>query len=146
MTYAASAQCVQKLCNLESFRPHVYSDGGGLPTIGYGRRCDADALPCQEPVERLWLCAYLTNICRHLETALPGLLPHQVDALCLFIYNTGWDAFAKCDTFKLLKAHHWEAFAHWGQWIHDAKGRVEGGLVTRRAFEIALFIWGWPHS
>jgi lysozyme len=144
MTYAASEACVKKLCNLEGFRELPYRDGGGLWTIGFGRLCGSDAKKTTREAEMGWLRARVAEICKDLEDVFKGmpLLQHQVDALCLFIYNIGMGAFRQSDTCKYLLMHNWRTcFAHWSQWCHDQKGEVEAGLVARREYEIKLFIY-----
>jgi len=143
MGYAASAACLDKLCSLEGFRALPYQDGGGLWTIGYGRRCAQSADATTPEAERTWVEAQLTQLCGYLNHALPSLSANQVDAVLLFGYNIGWQAFITSDTYKFLSHHDWRnAFQHWSSWIRDNSGRVEAGLVARREYEIELFIFG----
>lgn len=134
------------LANFEGFKAMPYQDGGGLWTIGYGTRIGnpddyphgisrEDALTQME--------AKIKALCMDLNTLNLGLVNQcQADALISFVYNIGFEAFKASDTYKLLQAKDTQCFYHWRQWMHDAKGNVEGGLVTRRLKEIKLFIFG----
>ncbi len=145
MPYVPSDKCVQKLSNLESFRQFKYKDGGGLWTIGLGARCSEHDYPngiTLDEAKAKMKCA-LAEICALIEKQLPGLMQHQIDALCLLCYNLGWYQFSMSPIYEYLKERSYLAFLHWVLYVKDAKGQVEAGLVTRRSFEIALFIFGW---
>jgi GH24 family phage-related lysozyme (muramidase) len=141
--YQASARCISKACEVESFRAKPYRDGGGLFTRGYGERCAEDAPEVTEPEARAALATRFNNIAEWLEPYLPGLMQHQVDSLLLFLDNCGIGNFLHEPMYQLLRGRSWSALVHWNSYIHDATGNVELGLVLRRQFETQLFVYGW---
>lgn len=143
-TFQPSEKCINKLCNLEGFRAYPYKDTGGLWTVGYGQRCNEHYLgPITKEVARAWLVQKVQYIARNLHSLMPKLLPHQVDALVLFIYNIGWDAFIHSGTCTLLKQKKTGALIKWNQWNKDEKMQIQEGLIIRRQFETQLFVYGW---
>lgn len=146
MPYAASVRCAEKLCNLEGYRMHMYKDSGGLPTIGYGQRCGEREFPdgISKDEAMKFVIGRLVDICKLLDEHLHGLMPHQVDALCLFIYNIGWGQFHDTGSvFKLIRDRRPGVIQIWNRYVNDAHGEAQAGLVTRRQMETALFIYGW---
>lgn len=142
-TCRASERCVEKLLELEGFRDKPYRDGGGLWTIGYGRLCSKDAPPTTKAAEMEFVYNRLNSICSWLDARLPWLQTYQVDAMCLFFFNTGTAGFMSTQTGQLLNARDPEFLTWFKRWTHDAKGNVEQGLVNRRRFEAQLFLFGW---
>ena len=64
----------------------------------------------------------------------------QFDALVSLVFNIGGGAFRKSTLLQKLNAGDYAGASNeFMRWI-KAKGRVLGGLVTRRAAERALFL------
>ncbi len=141
--YMASVRCIEKLKQLEGFRATVYRDGGGLYTIGFGRRCNADEPETTPEKETPWLKQRLAELCASFDLNMPGLSQCQLDALCLLCYNIGLGQFYDSLTCIHLRKREAIALSYWQDWVRDAKHETEPGLVTRRAFETGLFVWGW---
>jgi len=132
----------------EAFIGHVYDDGAGNPTIGYGHlirpgehfsggitQAQADSLFRQD-VERVVNPA--------LDRITVALNQNQVDALGSFIFNVGTGGFIK----NLLTSVNTGAFEEvtnrmlqfiTGRDARSGRRQVLRGLLTRRQFEVALF-------
>jgi lysozyme len=68
------------------------------------------------------------------------LTQNQLDALVIFTYNVGEDAFAHSTMLQLLNAKQYTNAANqFDRWVYD-KGVVSNGLVNRRKAEKALFL------
>lgn len=136
-----SPQAADQLKRLEGLRLRAYGDVGGKRTIGYGHlmqpgepttitKAQADAI-------------FTTDVRRH-EKALRTLAPvplrqSEYDALVLFIFNVGTDAFRKSTMRKHLLALNYAQAAHeFGRWVY-VNGRVVPGLKKRRDVERKLF-------
>jgi lysozyme len=65
---------------------------------------------------------------------------NQVDALGSFTFNMGGGALSRSTLLRYVSAGQFEAAAgQFGRWVY-AGGRVQPGLVTRRAAEAAMFL------
>ena len=116
-----------------------YPDGGGLSTIGYGHlitHAETEmgrfkiGLSANGAVQLLRAdLQKRVDLVKSLN--IPGLTQGQFDALVDFCWNCG---------FELLNAALHDGVAnfpkHCIRYVHDAKGNVEPGLVTRRQDEI----------
>jgi len=130
----------------------VYADGSGkvkgYPTIGIGHvilagenlwhditRNEAVALLRKDIAPREGAVA------RHVE---PELNAHQFDACVSLAYNIGVGAFAKSSLLRAINERRWSdcpaLFALWNKSL----GKVNNGLVIRRAKEAALFMEPMP--
>lgn len=132
----------------EAFRPRVYDDGAGNPTIGYGHlirpgenfaggitQAQAEALFRQD-VERVVNPA--------LDRITIALNQNQVDALGSFIFNVGTGGFLK-NLLSHVNAGEIEGVTNrmlqyiTGRDVRTGRRQVLRGLLTRRQFEVALF-------
>ena len=132
----------------EAFRPRVYDDGAGNPTIGYGHlirpgehfsggitEAQADSLFRQD-VERVVNPA--------LDRITIALTQNQVDALGSFIFNVGTGGFIK-NLLSYVNAGTFEEVTNrmlkfiTGRDARSGRRQVLRGLLTRRQFEVALF-------
>jgi len=132
----------------EAFIAHVYDDGAGNPTIGYGHlirpgenfsggitQAQADALFRQD-VERVVNPA--------LDRITIALNQNQVDALGSFIFNVGTGGFIK-NLLSHVNAGEIEGVTNrmlqyiTGRDARTGRRQVLRGLLTRRQFEVALF-------
>jgi len=132
----------------EAFIGHVYDDGAGNPTIGYGHlirpgehfsggitQAQADSLFRQD-VERVVNPA--------LDRITIALNQNQVDALGSFIFNVGTGGFLKNILSYINSGDLEGTTSHMLQFIRGRdlrSGRLQvlRGLLTRRQFEVALF-------
>jgi len=146
MTFSLSDKGLDMICSFETFEPRPYQDGGGLWSIGYGTRISG---PAQYPngITQTMAMEFLEE---HIDGLLPALnqlnfsnlTQNQQDAIIDFVYNIGINAFTSSHVYSALSKQSFLAFNTWVQWVHDARGNTEPGLVTRRNAEVKLFIFG----
>ena len=134
----------------EGFRPTMYRDAVGKPTIGYGTLID-------RPEEQHLLTATITPaqaeelLRRDLvpfeqavnDAITVNLSQNQFDALVSFVYNVGPGTFRNGSLPRLINQRS-DALAISAKWreYRLAGGRVLQGLVNRRRDELFLF---WRH-
>lgn len=134
----------------EGFRPTMYLDAVGKPTIGYGTLID-------KPEEQYLRTATITReqaeelLRRDLvpfeqavhEAITVQLSQNQFDALVSFVYNLGPGTFRNGSLPKLINQRS-DALAISSKWreYRMAGGRVLQGLVNRRRDELFLY---WRH-
>lgn len=138
-----SEQGVQFIAQHEGFSAQVYNDPAGNPTIGYGHLVmPGESFPgglTREQALQLLRTDLQTRVVPYLNQVRVPLTQNQVDALASFIYNVGGGNFSRSTLLQQLNAGKFQAAtAEFGRWIY-AGGRVQPGLVTRRAAEAALF-------
>ena len=122
---------------LQCFMP--YADGGGLATIGYGHLITHDEMELGRFAKGLTSTSCVTLFENDLQRVvnrvnnlnLPNLRQGQFDALVDFTWNCGFKNLQAVlryglGNFPLHSIHY----------VHDAKGNVEPGLVTRRQDEV----------
>ena len=140
-----SATCYALIRKSEGLRLKAYRDVAGVLTIGWGH-CgpdvtenkkitvdDAEALLATDANHAADSVLQLTN----------GIVSQgQLDALTDFVFNLGS---GKLQSSTLLKKHnagnYAGAAAEFGRWIYD-NGKIEAGLIKRRAAETHLYIDG----
>lgn len=126
----------------EGLRLKAYKCPAGVSTIGYGAtmdvkmgmeitRAEAEQMLCRD-VSRFE--TYLTDLVK------APLTQGQWDALSSFIYNFGPTKFASSTLLKYLNAGLYDDAADQFQRWNKSAGKVERGLVLRRAAERALFV------
>lgn len=64
---------------------------------------------------------------------------NQFDALVSFQFNTGWLSHSNCSLLHALNAGNYDLADHDFMLYDRASGKVNAGLVRRRAAEMALF-------
>jgi lysozyme len=130
----------------EGLRTKVYLDGGGNPTIGYGHMLTpGESFP--DGIDDAQATAFLredTAFAVHavntLVVAKVKLTQNQFDALVDFVYNLGARTLLNSTLYKDLLAGKFSAAAdQFLLWDH-AGGKVEAGLVKRRAAERTMFL------
>lgn len=131
----------------EGLRLKSYLDGGGVWTIGYG----TIKYPNGTPVKSGDMCteaqaeAWLKSDCKWVDACIDKYVTvkvtqNQFDALASFIYNIGESQFRTSTLLKMLNAGLFAlAASNFDRWIYD-NGKVEKGLVNRRAMEKKLFL------
>lgn len=152
-----SANGLLELKVAEGFMPRLYDDGAkageGHCTVGYGHLVHYD--PCNgkkfasesEFINGITIKAATTLLrtdCAFAEAAVNDLVKveltqNQFDALVLFVFNVGRDAFSKSTLRRRLNA---QAFAlvpgELRRW-NKSQGKVVAGLISRREREVRLF-------
>jgi lysozyme len=152
-----SAAGVTLLRELEGVEPEPYQDSAGLWTVGAGHCLTKDELSsgkiqCGDQVLR-WKDGPLTEAqitalladdvswaeaCVDARVTTP-LTQNQYDALVIFAYNIGPNAFRQSTLCRLLNAGDYAAVPdQLRRWCH-AGGQVVRGLQVRREREIALW-------
>lgn len=128
----------------ERFIDHVYDDGFGTPTIGYGHRVNqGESFPPVISMDQgLSILAADTLIAQNAvnsSVSVP-LSQQQFDALVSLVFNWGVGNWRKSSHLKYLNAGDYGRTA---QRISEhpitSKGKLAPGLVTRRQEEAAVF-------
>lgn len=140
-----SAACFALIRQSEGLRLKAYRDCVNVLTIGYGH-CGPDVTDGKKITvdEAEYL---LQNDVTHaadnvLQLTNGNVSQGQLDALTDFVFNLGS---SKLKTSTLLRKHnagnYAGAAAEFGKWIY-AGGRVEAGLIKRRAAETHMYLSG----
>lgn len=140
-----SAACFALIRKSEGLRLKTYKDCAGVPTIGYGHTgpdvTDGKKITVDEAEFLLQTDA--THACDSVLQLTGGTVSQgQLDALTDFVFNLGS---ARLKGSSLLRYHragnYTAAAAEFGRWVF-AGGRVEAGLIKRRAAETHLYLDG----
>src|SRR5271168_1750960 len=120
----------------EGFSSTVYLDSAGLKTIGWGHKLtNGETFPdgiTQEEAEEI-LKKDLSVADAAVSRLVPGANQNQHDALCDFCFNLGRGSLV------MLLSHGFDQIpTQLPRWVY-AGGKVEPGLVKRRAAEVELF-------
>lgn len=138
MEYSAKGMALTEAS--EGCRLKAYQDTGGVWTIGYGHTGGV------RPNSNITL-AIADSLLRHdIQYAVSIVNSHalpctqgQFDALVDFVFNVGPTQFLSSHLYAYHKDKHYEAAANeFPKWKYD-NGKVEPGLVRRRAAEAALY-------
>jgi lysozyme len=139
-------QATNLIASFEGFRASPYQNPGDRPTIGYGTTYYDDGTPVtlQDPPltqPQAWalLTSHVQGCLDRMETLVEvSLNQDQLTALASFDYNTG--GLARSTLLILVNQGALEgARAQFGLWVHSG-GRIDPGLVKRRAQEAELFL------
>lgn len=140
-----SKQGIDLIKGFEGCRLTAYLDSGGVPTIGYGHTTHVeldDVISQTDAEEYLRQDLQTAELCVERQVYY-GLAPHQFDALVSLVYNIGIGAFMKSTLLKKLDAQDIlgaaDEFLRWNK----VKGKVNKGLVNRRAKERKVFLTGY---
>lgn len=125
----------------EGCQLRAYRDTGGVLTIGYGhtRGVRENQVIDQPTAESLLKhdMDYAVGIVN--SHAMPCTTQGQFDALVDFVFNVGPSQFLSSHLLKYhLAGDYAAAAAEFPKWQYD-NGKVEPGLVKRRAAEAALY-------
>jgi lysozyme len=140
-----SAACLVLIRKSEGLRLKAYEDCAGVLTIGYGHT-GPDVTPGKkitvDEAEAL-LNADATHACDSVIHLTNGKVSQgQLDALTDFVFNLGS---GRLQSSTLLKDHragnYADAAAEFGKWVF-ASGKIQPGLVKRRACEAHLYLDG----
>ena len=120
-----------------------YPDGGGLGTIGYGHlitHAEIETGRFKDGLTSIGCNVLFTSDMQKVERQfnslnLPNLSQGQVDAMLDFAWNCGFRSLCAAlhdglDNFP----------KHCVRYVHNAKGIIEPGLVSRRKDEISWFL------
>lgn len=139
-----STQGLALIQQSEGFRPAVYKDTSGIPTIGYGHRLEpGESFP--NGITRPQAAALLERDATAAEAAVTRLVrvpltQSQFDALVDFVYNLGASRLAASTLLRDLNAGHYIlAAAQILLWDHSGD-EVSPGLKRRREAECRLFL------
>ena len=126
----------------EGYREFPYQDGAGFWTVGIGHKI-LSGEDYSAGLTHDQAVALLQSDLAPVESALASLVPEscqqcQWDALADFAYNMG------VGSLRTLLRHGWDQVtAELPRWAYAA-GKVEMGLVNRRAAEIRMFTGDAP--
>lgn len=144
--HVVSSAGVALVAEFEGFRPTVYRDVAGVPTIGYGEteKQYVDRGKISEPEAR-WLLRNRLN-----KDYVPAVLAanhrltqHQLDGFASFVYNCGPGAVSSSTTVgRELRAGNVRGAADAMLAWCRADGKVWPGLKARREKERALILNG----
>jgi len=149
-TMQASQQAVDAIKRYEGFRPRMYRDAAGRPTIGYGTLIDTseeqylmNATITEAEAERLLRRDLVPFEKAINDTITVHLAQNQFDALLSLVYNIGPTAFKNGSLPRLINGRA-DALAISAKWkeYRKAGGQVLQGLVKRRSDELAIY---WSH-
>jgi len=126
----------------EGVKLKSYKDTGGVWTIGIGHTpANPNQVITQAEADKL-----LLNDLLRFEKALSGLVKvklnqNKIDALIIFMFNIGINAFKNSTLLKLLNNNDFiKASEQFHRWNKDNSGKEVDGLTRRREIERKLFI------
>lgn len=138
----------------EGFRSVPYLCPAGIPTIGYGftrhpngRPVTLQDLPMLRADAEMRLTEILTQETEPIVRVLCGgpQDKRRIAALMDFAYNLGTGTLRASTLGRKVKAGDWPgACQELSRWVHAGKHVTLGGLVKRRAAEIALITETFP--
>lgn len=127
----------------EGFRPTIYRDQAGFPTIGYGHKLvKGEDFPqgLTEPeASAILLKDVSASSTAVLSLVKVPLTQGQFDALVDFTFNLGSGRLASSTLLKCLNCGRYDAAASQLLKWDMAGGQVDRGLQTRRAAELSLW-------
>ena len=135
---------------LEGFRAKTYRDAAGVLTVGYGHVVkrgdgipDGDVISTIKAEEMLKQDVQDAVDCVN-EAVVSPLTQNQFDALVIFVYNVGANAFHHSYMLQMLNKPDYEAaanqFPKWNK-VRNKGMYVElAGLTNRRKAEQKLFL------
>ncbi len=132
----------------EAFRSRPYQDSHGLWTIGYGSRTLANGAPVTHATPAVntieadaIMAAAVRLIVPRLERLVThALLPHQAAPVLSLTYNVGTGALATSTLLRRLNAGDMAGVAAQFLVWDECEGKVNAGLVARRAQERRAFL------
>jgi len=126
----------------EGFKPSVYLDSAGKPTIGFGHLIKPyESFTTITEAEAARLLAKDVATAENAVNAAVKvpLTQNEFDALVSFVYNVGAGAFSRSTMLKELnKGNKLAAQQQFTRWVY-AGGKVITGLANRRLAEARLF-------
>lgn len=151
VSHTTSSAGVNFIKQFEGLRLNAYKDSGGTWTIGYGH---TGGVYSGMSISEAQAVQYLQNDLKSAENAVNSLMKkvnryltqEQFDALVSFTFNvgSGWTTDSSYNIYKYMTSGvHTEQQVKetFGSWCHSG-GVTVAGLVTRRAKEAALYLYG----
>lgn len=149
--YSTSASGVAMIKSFEGFRENAYKDSAGVWTIGYGH---TGGVYSGMRISEAQAEQYLRNDIKTAEDAVNRFMSkhnryitqEQFDALVSFTFNvgSGWTTNSGYNIYKYMSTGihtDQQVKETFGSWV-NAGGKRLPGLVTRRAKEAALYLYG----
>ena len=152
-----SDAAIEMLKSIEGSESNMYLDPVGLPTIGVGHlltkdelssgRLDSLGVPWYNGLTDDEVSDLLGHDLDSSASAVSSLVSvsltqNQFDALVSFVFNIGTSAFEKSTLLRNLNAGGYATVPdQMRRWVYS-RGKILGGLVTRREKEIALWSGG----
>ena len=149
--YTTSSNSVNFIKQFEDLRKTAYKDPAGVWTIGYGH---TGGVYSGMTISEAQAEQYLRNDLKKAENAVNSFMQKfnryitqaQFDALVSFTFNvgTGWTTDSSYNVYKYMSTgNHTDQQVKetFGSWV-NAGGKKLPGLVTRRAKEAALYLYG----
>lgn len=143
----ASQKGIDLIKSFEGFRPTMYLDSAGLPTIGYGTLIDSvyeqhllTATIDEDAAERFLRFDVEKTVARMQPLIKSTLNQNQYDALLSFAYNVGVTALRKSTLLVKVNANPNDATIR-GEFLKwcNASGKRVDGLYRRRVKEAELY-------
>jgi lysozyme len=127
----------------ESFRPNVYKDSAGNPTIGYGHRIEPgeffpNGVTHDEALAMLHKDLHTAESAVKRYVKVP-LTKGQYDALVSFTFNLGVGNLANSTLLKQLNSGDYDSAGKQLLLWNHSKGKVIKALTDRRKAELALW-------
>lgn len=138
-----SEEAQRLLKELEGYVAEPYQDVAGRWVVGYGTRIsDPDRDYSREEIEALFEEAVQRADKAVGQLVKVPLKQHQFDALVLFVYNIGEDAFAQSSMLRFVNQGDFrKAAREFLRWVY-ADQKVLAGLLERRYRERLVFEYG----
>ncbi|MCP5362255.1 MAG: lysozyme [Hyphomicrobiales bacterium] len=147
-TLSISRNGITFIAEHEAFKPEVYLDQAGYPTIGYGHKLlSGESYP--DGISREEALTLLEKDVSKAESAIQRLVKvslnqHQYDALVSLVYNIGSGNFASSTLLRLLNQRRFseaaEQFFVWNKVTVNGMLQESRGLTKRRKQERARFL------
>lgn len=121
-----------------------YRDGGGVLSIGWGHT-GQDVMPGLLWTQEQADAAFLNDLYVRAEEPVWRLVTYELDenqysSIVSLCYNIGAGNFAASSVLKIINDGDFEDVPdHIILWDKDHKGKIEQGLITRRAAEVELW-------
>ncbi len=138
-------ECVEVIKHFEGFKPKVYDDGAGYPTIGYGHKLKANEIEDYKniAITKQQAEEILRHDMRTAESAVDRLVKsplkdNQFDALVCFTYNLGSGALQRSTLRQRLNRGDYEVHNEFLKYVL-AGGKKSKGLLRRRKAEASIF-------
>lgn len=140
----ADISALQLIRHFENFREKAYQDSAGIWTVGWGFTYNVLLVGESTMITRKVADILLAHLVTHTEESVRGLAINlkacELAAISALIYNVGFSKFIKSRCYQyLLDGDVGRAMPEWLDFCHDC-GRVELGLIKRRATEIAVYL------